>query len=59
MLRRESTQCPCCKKKAESKDEINSFFGWREVSGKTIPQLYCYKCRTAKCTKGEPCKVKK
>lgn len=47
--------CPCCGKKAEGKDQIEEFFGWRRINDdKTIPQSYCRTCRNAKCAKGSP-----
>jgi hypothetical protein len=41
-------QCPKCKKEAHGKDEIDKFFGWRTVNGKTVPQSQCKKCRPQK-----------
>lgn len=50
--------CPCCGKRANLRDEIQSKFGWRTMqSGETIPQSYCYSCRTAQCQSGVPCKA--
>jgi hypothetical protein len=51
-------QCPCCKKEANGKEEIDIKFGWRDTN-KTVPQSYCYACRGAGCKAGEPCKAKK
>jgi hypothetical protein len=49
--------CPCCGKTANSKQEIDSLFGWRTTS-KEISQSYCRKCRAAHCEAGKPCKAK-
>lgn len=38
-------KCPKCGKEAHGKDEIDQFFGWRKVNGKTVPQSHCKKCR--------------
>lgn len=52
-------QCPCCKKEAHSKNEIEEKFGWRTMeNGETIPQSYCRECRIAHCEAGFPCKVR-
>ena len=51
----EYAECPCCKKKALGKIEIEKHFGYRVVSGnKKIPQSYCKICRVAKCEAGNP-----
>lgn len=39
-------ECPHCGKKANGKDEIDRLFGWRVVNGKTVPQSWCYECRS-------------
>lgn len=39
-------ECPHCGKKANNKDEIDKLFGWRVVNGKTVPQSWCYECRS-------------
>lgn len=41
-------ECPHCGKKAAGKDEIDKYFGWRIVNGKTVPQSWCYACRDKK-----------
>lgn len=52
-------ECPCCGKKANSFNEIESQFGWRTIdASKTIPQSYYRDCRKAHCEAGKPCKVK-
>ena len=56
----EYAECPCCKKIAMGKNEIENFFGYRNMGdGRNIPQSYCKACRAAGCKAGEPCKVKK
>ena len=53
-------ECPCCRKVATSKNEIERLFGWRTMeNGEEIPQSYCRDCRGARCEAGQPCKVKK
>ncbi len=48
-------KCPCCKKEAKGKDEVEKLFGWRKINAnKTIPQSYCRVCRTARCEKRNP-----
>lgn len=48
-------ECPCCGKKAKGRNEIERWFGYRDMgNGKVIPQSYCRKCRSAKCTPGNP-----
>lgn len=55
-----SAKCPCCKKVANSKNQIDEKFGWRNMdNGETIPQSYCRDCRKAYCGKDSPCKVKR
>ena len=54
----EYAECPCCGKKANSLNEIESKFGWRTMeNGETIPQSYCRDCRSAHCEAGLPCKA--
>lgn len=53
-------QCPCCKKVAEGKEEIELLFGYRNMGdGRIIPQSYCRACRIAGCEGDKPCKVVK
>lgn len=51
----EYAECPCCKKVAKSKQEIEIKFGYRRMeNGKIIPQSYCRECRSARCVAGMP-----
>lgn len=51
----EYAECPCCKKVAKGKEEIERLFGYRNMGNdKIIPQSYCRECRIAGCKKGEP-----
>ena len=55
----EWAECPCCGKLAKGFDEIERFFGFRNMGdGRVIPQSYCRKCREAGCEAGSPCKAK-
>lgn len=55
----EYAQCPCCGKTAHGKDDIEQYFGRRNMGdGRFIPQSYCRACRSARCEAGKPCKVK-
>ena len=39
-------ECPKCKKKATSYNDVEEEFGWRIVDNEEkIPQSYCRKCR--------------
>lgn len=52
-------ECPCCHLVVDGDlRQIEEEFGLREVAkGQVIPQSYCLACRSARCRKGEPCKV--
>jgi hypothetical protein len=51
----EYAECPCCKKIAKGKEEIEEKFGYRNMGeDKIIPQSYCRKCRSAHCEVGNP-----
>jgi len=50
-----TAECPCCGKKAKTKDEIETLFGYRNMGdGRHIPQSYCRECREKGCTVTEP-----
>lgn len=54
----EYAECPCCGKRANSLDEIELIFGWRNIGNdETIPQSYCRACRSAHCEADLPCKA--
>jgi len=41
-------ECPKCKRKADGKEEIEKYFGFRKMNGKSVPQSQCKKCRSSK-----------
>lgn len=57
----EYAQCPCCGKTAYGTDDIEQYFGYRNMGDDRciIPQSYCRECRSARCEAGKPCKVRK
>ena len=39
------TTCPACPRAAEGPDQIQLWFGYRNIGNKIIPQSYCRACR--------------
>jgi len=44
----DSAKCPKCELIAQSHEEIETKFGWRESGDKIIPQSWCRRCRSGK-----------